>query len=77
MNQTFTHNDLLNLIYGEINDCCTEIAIKKELLQNESLAADYRELKKSVSLLNANELSPKPSTIAAILERSKEKQLAS
>ncbi len=77
MDQTFTHNDLLNLIYGEINDCCTEIAIKKELLQNEALAVEYRELKKSVSLLHANELSPKSSTISAILERSREKQMAS
>ncbi len=77
MNQTYSHNDLLSLIYGETQDNCVDFKVKQEILVNDALAAEYRELKNAVSILNANELSPKSSTVNAILQKSKrtEKEL--
>jgi len=78
MQQTYSSNDLLQLIYDEYNDCCTDYHIRKELLSNERLAAEYRELKAAISLLKSHEIAPKSSSIETILSMSKsnENQLA-
>lgn len=77
MKQSYTYNDLLPLIYDELNDCCTSYKIKSEILADEQLAKEYRELKSAVSLLNSNDLAPKSQTIESILHRSKQGELAS
>lgn len=74
MQETFTQNHLLESIYNEL-DGCVDFKLKKELLTNTVLAEEYRELKKAVSLLNQNELSPKSSSVNAILNRSKRKEV--
>lgn len=70
MNQTFTQNDLLTLIYDEKDDC-SNIKVKKELVTNPTLAAEYRELKQVVSILDNNLLEPKSNTVQTILKHSK------
>ena len=70
MQETFTHNHLLQSIYNEL-DTCDDFKLKTEITQNPILAEEFRELKKSVSILNSNELSPKTSTVEAILQKSK------
>jgi len=77
MKETSTHNHLLQSIYNEL-DTCEDYKLKNEILTNATLAEEFRELKKSVSLLNSAELSPKTSTVEAILRKSKrtEKEMA-
>lgn len=70
MNQTFTQNDLLTLLYDE-NDSCTNIKVKKELITNAALAAEYRELKQTTSVLDNNLLSPKSNSVQSILNYSR------
>jgi hypothetical protein len=71
MTQKFTHNDLLKLIYNEVDDCCTEIAIKKEIHADDDLANQYRELRNAKALLTSNELAPNADTVQAIINKSK------
>lgn len=73
MDQTYTQQHLLQFIYGEL-DYCTQVAIKKEILADPALAEEYRKMKSSVSLLNSHEMSPKPSTVNAVLKASKSRQ---
>ena len=73
MTETFTHNHLLQSIYGEL-ESCEDFKLKNEILKNPELAAEYRELRKSVSLLNSNTFSPKESTAKRILQKSKDEE---
>ena len=73
MQETYTHQHLLQSIYGELV-CCDDTKLKEEILKNSSLAEEYRALKKAVSLLENNKLSPKETTVQSILARSKRKE---
>lgn len=74
MQETSTQNQLLESIYNEL-DGCVDYKLKSSLLTDTVLAEEYRELKKAVSLLNQNELSPKSTTINSILQNSKRKEV--
>ncbi|MBL7789326.1 MAG: hypothetical protein JNL75_05775 [Chitinophagales bacterium] len=73
MQETFTHTDLLKSIYGE-SDCCDNYKLKQEILKNPVLAEEYRDLKKSKSMLDAHLFTPKESTVNTILASSKRKE---
>jgi hypothetical protein len=73
MQETYTHQHLLQSIYGEL-DCCPDTKLKHEILKNSALAEEYRALKKSKSLLDSNLLSPKVSTVESILALNKRKK---
>lgn len=73
MQETCTQNQLLLSIYGEL-DCCEDIQLKKELLTNAALAEEYRELRKSASLLDNHLIAPKKTSVQNILERSNRKE---
>ena len=73
MQKTSTQNHIIQSIYHELDEC-QDFKLKKEIIENPSLAEEYRTLRKSVSLLNSCEHSPKMSTIKAILRESKNKE---
>jgi hypothetical protein len=73
MQETFTYTDLLKSIYEE-SDCCDNYKLKQEILKNPVLAEEYRELKNSKSILDANLFSPKETTVQSILASSKRKE---
>lgn len=73
MTENFTKNHLLTAIYDE-TDSCSQYKMKKSLLEDKELAAEYRMLKSTVSTLENNLLKPKTSTVKNILQYSKQKE---
>jgi hypothetical protein len=73
MTENFTKNQLLTAIYDE-TDSCSQYKMKKSLLEDKELAAEYRLLKSTVSTLENNLLEPKTSTVKNILQYSKQKE---
>ena len=61
MTKTFTENDLLKFLYGELN-YQQKIELQRELLTDQNLQDELNELKEAVSLLD--EANYKPSNRA-------------
>lgn len=73
MTENFTQEQLLTAIYDE-TDTCSQIKMKQSLLEDKELAAEYRLLKSTISILENNLLEPKASAVKNILAYSKQKE---
>ena len=73
MTENFTQEQLLTAIYDE-TDNCTQFKMKQSLLEDKELAAEYRLLKSTISILEKNLLEPKASAVKNILAYSKQKE---
>lgn len=73
MTENFTQEQLLTAIYDE-TDNCTQFKMKQSLLEDKELAAEYRLLKSTISILENNLLEPKASAVKNILAYSKQKE---
>lgn len=73
MTENFTQEQLLTAIYDE-TDTCSQYKMKQSLLEDKELAAEYRLLKSTVSILENNLLEPKASSVKNILQYSKQKE---
>jgi hypothetical protein len=73
MTENFTQEQLLTAIYDE-TDNCTQFKMKQSLLDDKELAAEYRLLKSTISILENNLLEPKASAVKNILAYSKQKE---
>ena len=70
MTKTFTENDLLKFLYGELN-YQQKIELQRELLTDQNLQDELNELKEAVSLLDEANYKPSNRAIQNILDFSK------
>ena len=71
MTKTFTPNDVIRFIYGEIDSACEKNELINELNSNNELAEFYFEMKALNKSLNKIKREPSRNSISHILEYSK------
>jgi hypothetical protein len=70
MIKIFTQNDLIRLLYQETSEAETR-EIKKALLCDSELQAQYNELKVSIDALNDVQMQPSSASVLTILSHSR------
>jgi len=75
MEQGYTVNKLINLIYGEC-DLCERLELEHALEHDTNLSAEYRTLMAAYKSLHKVTFRPRSSTIASILNYASNQQSA-